>query len=765
MKKRNAFLAITLQLFTISSLIGCKSNKSPNKQIYKDDDEKAVLSNPITVDCDLSKVVNPALIKKIDMYNAGCINPVSIYERDLALSKQLSPQSLRVDLSIAKHNGNGGMYTVSDEYDYFDFDEETETYKIDKNSLSYDFEEMEQLFSHIYQMGALPYASWDYIPFPLADNGKFNNLNSKVTNWQEVWEEIYYNYAKHFKDKGSKIGYHEIYNEPDLEILKLWGVLDKDDQYFLNVDDFAPNGDPSKGCYPDMYEYGVKGIRRADPDATVGGPAFALGEIGVEDWVGFLPRVKNKKLPIDFYSFHSYLDGETWFMSPESRSLNKKNELEKVVDGLQSDSHFLKTQLHINEYSPLSNDNGAKSGINAEFNYFSGASDTLSAVFEVVDRTSIQLINWAQLLSVNNVVNDPYGLVTNDGHPKAAYNAIQMYQDMPVWRYQSVPSRDDGVRAVVSSDDEKISVLLWNTNSGVDEDGIVSKEGDRAVDLRIKNPKFNTGTRKIYRVDKTHASYYDGTLTDGLSAQNVRTVDMEKDPSVWKGNIPGGGTVYLTINKDGAQDFRLPSENRFADDIKTEYLYEDRYRDLKGSREEYSDFSSGISGTYSQFDRKQWKMYLGMGDLAGDGEGRYLNEGVAAASVLAQDIPASFKIKVETDERMKRTTKYSAFGVRIDFFDDATETYADSVYLHNGIFYGGFNPNKQDPRMNDFPLFPWGTQAAASLDHEYQGNEWGVDLSQFAPEGWLNGQRRASISFEMRNVGPNARAAIQLIKN
>ena len=108
---------------------------------------------------------------------------------------------------------------------------------------------------------------------------------------------------------------------------------------------------------------------------------------------------------------------------------------------------------------------------------------------------------------------------------------------------------------------------------------------------------------------------------------------------------------------------------------------------------------------------------------------------------------------------------YSAFGVRIDFFDDATETYADSVYLHNGIFYGGFNPNKQDPRMNDFPLFPWGTQAAASLDHEYQGNEWDVDLSQFAPEGWLNGQRRASISFEMRNVGPNARAAIQLINN
>ena len=765
MKKNSYFSLIALPLFIASSLVGCKGNKKKNQPIYEDDDENIVLNNPININFDLSKVINPALVKKIDMYNAGCINPVSIYQRDMELSKALTPQSLRVDLSISKRNGNGGMYTVGENFDYYDFDEETGTYKVDKNSLSYDFQEMEQLFSYINEMGALPYASWDYIPLPLASNGKFNNLENKVTNWQEVWEEIYYNYAKHFYEKGTKIGYHEIYNEPDLEMLKIWGIFDEDDQYFLNIDDFAPNGDPSKGCYPDMYEYGVKGIRRADPDATVGGPAFAIGEIGVEDWVGFFPRVINKKLPIDFYSFHSYLDGETWFLKNEDRLLNKKNELEKVVDGLQSNPHFLKTALHINEYSCLNDENGAKSGINANFNYYTGASDTLSALFEAVDRTSIQLVNWAQLLSVNNLVNDPYGLITNDGHPKAAYNAIQMYQDMPIWRYESTLSRDDGVKAIVSSNDEKISIVLWNTNASLDDEGIFSTKGDRHIDLKINNPKFNSGLRRMYRVDKTHGSYYDETKADSLVAQNIKQIDLKEDSSIFKGNIPAGGCIYLTINKDGQDDFLSSNSNYFADDIKTEYWYEDRYRDLKGSREEYNDFVNHISGSFSQFDRKNWKMYLGLGDLLGNGNGQFSNEGVAASSVLAKDIPTSFKVKIDTDGKLRKTNKYSSFGVRIDFFDDNTQTYTNSVYLHNGIYYGNLNPNKQDSKLIDFDIFPWGSKLTANQDHEFSGNEWNVNLLEFAPSGWQNGQRKASISFEMRNTGSNSRATIQLIKN
>ncbi len=760
MKKIYRFLIVPSLLLSLFS-VSC-DNKSV--AIYEDDNEDICVGAATRVVCDYNSIVNPPLLKKIDMYNAGCVRPISNYQRDLEFCKEMNPQSLRMDISIGKESGNAGMYLVGDEYDIFDYDSENETYKVDKNSLTYDFKDLDEVFSYFKQIDTLPYVSWCYIPFPLAYNGKFNNLDNNILNWQEVWEEIYYNYAKHYKENGTKIGYHELYNEPDLEILKIWGVLDEDDQYFLNLDDFAPNGKPADGCYHDMYEYGVKGILRADPDATVGGPAFALGELGVADWVDFLPRLSRKNLPIDFYSFHSYLDGDTWYKSDAQRANHKKNELELVVDGIQKDPHFLTTQVHINEYSCLNNENGALSGINAPFNFYTGASNTLDAVFEVVDRTSVQLVSWAQLLSVNNLQNDPYGLITQDGQPKAAFNALRIYQDMPVWRYEAKVSEDNGIKCVTSSSKDKVSIVLWNTGSATDEEGMYTDVNDKVVDLKVENAKFNQGTRRIYRIDRNHASYYDKTKTSYLSEQNVRNVSLEDGTSVWKGVVPAGSVVYVTINKNGQKDFELAPRNNFANDIKTEYWYEDRYRDLKGSREEYEDFVSGASGSYSLFDRKTWKMYLGMGSLEGNGNGKYVGQGVANGAVTCDNIPETFKIKIDTDKRARQMNSFSSFGVRIDFYNDETEKYEKSVYLHNGVYTEESNPNEQDNKLSGLSVYPWGTKDFASENHQYQGNTWDVDLKEFAPSGWLNGSRRAIISFDMRNASSNARAAIQLIK-
>ena len=60
------------------------------------------------------------------------------------------------------------------------------------------------------------------------------------------------------------------------------------------------------------------------------------------------------------------------------------------------------TPEEINEFSSLNNENGALSGDTCDFNYYYGAQMTLDGLFEAVDRSSIQLVNWAQLLSVAN---------------------------------------------------------------------------------------------------------------------------------------------------------------------------------------------------------------------------------------------------------------------------------------------------------------------------------------------------------------------------
>lgn len=750
---KKAFLCL---LFSVC-LVGCADSNQTSNPIYPDDDENIDLSNAIAINVDFDEIIDPPLIKKVDMYNAGCIDPLSNYDRDFNRIKDLNSAALRIDMSIGKEKSL--RYLVSDDYDIYDFDEETGKYKIDISSLKYDFSGFDEIIKYATETDILPYVSWDYIPYPLQENGIWNNLDNNIENWQEVWEEVYYQYAKYCLDNNIKIGYNEIYNEPDLEILKCWGVFDESMVGFLDWNDFC-NGDacnPAEGVYPDMYKYAVKGILRANSDATIGGPAFALGELGVENWTGFIPTILENDLPLDFYSFHTYLDGNTWYMSDEERKNGNKNELEKIVSGLSNNQHFINTAIHINEYSHLNNGNGALDGINSSFNHYNGASDTLDAIMEVVDRTSVQWVYWAQFME-STAGYDPYGLITADGQIKAAYNAIKAYQDMPVWRYNAKLSNPNaGIRTIVSSDDDKISILIWNQND------VKEVNSDKTITINLDNAKFTSGTRRVYRIDKDHASYFDETASSELVAQNVRNVT--NDDNVWSGVVPAEGVVYITINKDGVEDFTAYNERvEFANDIKTSYYYEDRYRGLLGSREEYNEFVNGISGSYSHFDRTNWTMYLGMGDCLGNTKGKYVGQAHANGSVIFDHLPEKFTVEVKTEGDLKMYNKNTTLGFRIDFYDEASGEYTKSVYFHNGLYRETRNPLYQDPILKGLPFYPWGTKSAPDTVVVCDGDVWQIDLSLYAPSGWNSLTGKAVLSFDMQNTGAGTRASFTLKK-
>ena len=740
--------------FLIMGLTGCDK---PQTSIYPDDDENIDLSKSIKLDVDLNQIVDPPLLKKIDMYNAGCIDPLSNYDRDFGRIKDLNTSALRIDLSIGKEDGL--RYLVSDDYDFYDYDATTGKYKVDVNSLKYDFEGLNKIVKYMTDYDILPYMSWDYIPYPLQENGIWNNLDRNIENWQEVWEEVYYQYVKYYKDNNVKIGFHEVYNEPDLEILKCWGVFEESVQGFLSWEDFCNKEacSPGEGVYPDMYEYAAKGILRADPDATVGGPAFALGELGVEGWVGFLPRILDKQLPLDFYSFHTYLDGNTWFMSEEERLSGAKNELEKIVSGLSNNPHFLNTAIHINEYTYLNNDNGALGGPSSPYNYYNGAPDILDGIMEAVDRTSIQWVYWAQFMESTSGY-DPYGLITKDGKIKAVYNALKSYQDMPVWRYDATLSDPNAnIKSLVSSDDDKIAILLWNQNDAT------STNGDKTITINLNNAKFNSGTRRVYRIDKNHASSFDGSASDELVAQNIK--EVTNGNNIWSGTIPAEGVVYITINKDGAEDFTAYDNRvKFANDIKTSYYFEDRYRGLLGSRENYNDFASNINGSYSHFDRTNWTMYLGMGDCLGNSSGEFAGQAHANSSIICDNLPEKFTVSVKTEGDLKMINKNTTLGFRIDFYDNESESYTESVYFHNGLYREGRNPISQDHRLNGLSIYPWGTKDIPNEVVMLNGNVWEIDLSKYAPEGWDATTGKAILSFDMQNTGPNTRAQFELRK-
>ncbi len=675
-------------LSSLLLLAGCESGTSPTETEDTalpaetvEVTEITPSATAVTLTANLSSPENLSLLKKIAMYNAGTIDPITNYERDLPLVSALEPESLRIDLSIGKRDGRnytGNPDLISGE-------------GADWQNYVYNFDQLDSVVKLLNDADILPYMSWSYIPTPLMDNPADKNngwkkLNDNLPDWQEAWKQIHYTYAKHYVDAGLRIGYHEILNEPDL-----FGV-------FFDYDDFRDK------LYNELYVYGASGILEADPDAVIGGPAFAIAESTGS--TNFLQVVKKMKAPLDFFSFHSYMDGNTW-----------PSELDYVNKQLDDD-YFLTTAIHINEFSWLHSDNGGNDGKNSAFNKYHAASRTLDAIMEVVERTDVQWVHWAQCME-STVGSDPYGLIFQNGSVKAAYNAIKLYNDMPVWRYSV--DQGDTVRVICSADEDKISVLLWNTAKTTEE-----------INLNLTGADFSAGTKRVYRIDGSHGSYTESPETEHLTAEEICTVSA--DGCVWTGKIHSYGVVYVTISRDGAEDFVTEPVSDFAVDVKTSYYYTDRSN--------LPRIKAGES-SYAHFDRRTWTMYLSQGAH---------NDAMASASVIVRDLPETFDVNILTEGNLRTVDKNSALAFRIDFYDESTGDYTASVLYHTGIY--------DESRTAE--QAPWGTGESPDTVIAVDGNRFTVNLSGIAPDGWKASTGKAQISFLMQNTGSDTRAAITL---
>ncbi|MDB5722569.1 MAG: hypothetical protein JWP15_3187 [Alphaproteobacteria bacterium] len=87
----------------------------------------------------------------------------------------------------------------------------------------------------------------------------------------------------------SSVRYWEVWNEPDLG--KIWWRGTPDDYYRL-------------------YEAASTAVKSADPAALVGGPTIALVNQAQPYREGFLAYTRDHRLPLDFFSWHYYSEGQ-----------------------------------------------------------------------------------------------------------------------------------------------------------------------------------------------------------------------------------------------------------------------------------------------------------------------------------------------------------------------------------------------------------------------------------------------------------------------
>ncbi len=461
----------------------------------------------VTVDVDVAASADYPLSKgKFGMFNSGIV-PLAHYQRDDHTWPAVRAESLRIDLAWGApwagwaHQPVGGTAT----------------------HLHYDHEEMDAIARLLTAHDVWPYWSYCYMPAPLQRDGDWRSAPTDLDAWGAALAE----FARHYRTQGIRIGYHEIYNEPDL-----YDAATRTRVFFTGT----------LADYLAMYRVGVRGIRAGDPDAVVGGPALSL--IPDHSWVEpFLDYVRAHDLPLDFFSFHHY----------DTQSLPQR--LAAVRASFAARSDYATTELHLNEYNayPIDYPQGGTQDRHGL------AAALLQDYHDLLAQPWITKVSWAQFLDSGQ--GNYSGMVTIDGHRKAIYNAVALYARLPVDRCPLSVNGAPGIAGLASADAHRACALLWN-RSGADQEARVQLHG----------LPFEQATLQVYRIDATHASWGDDPSTEELAV--CESAPAHGSEVSWSGPLPHDGVVYLEVVDVQRAPRREPTRTPTV--VRTHHYYPDR---------------------------------------------------------------------------------------------------------------------------------------------------------------------------------------------
>lgn len=345
------------------------------------------------------------LFKKFGMFNSGIVN-VDRYERDAPLFRRCRTSSLRMDLFIGERSmdlGNIADNTIDD--------------------IVYHWEKSDRLVALLTANGVSPYYSWCYVPLPLQPEG--GNYRSVPVSW-EKYQEVMGEFARHYREMGSPLGYQEIYNEP------------------INRGAFF---DGTVADYNTMYRYGASGIREGDSSALVGGSAEAFAhstEECEENVQSFLDYVKENNLPLDFFSFHTY----------GSKNKVYLERVRLIRELLASEPRFHNVGMHINEFNTVPPPWPYRKTI---LELPALLPQILTAIEDLLEETDVELVHWAQFLESSV---DALGLVDRHGKLLPGFYAFELYARMPADRIKTDTPESYGCMA--SCNERRVSAILWN---------------------------------------------------------------------------------------------------------------------------------------------------------------------------------------------------------------------------------------------------------------------------------------------------------------
>lgn len=412
------------------------------------------------------------------IFNSGLVHAAT-YERDAEHLLSAHPEHCRIDI------GWGAEW----------MDHPHPVAITTKAGMAYDFRDLDAIAAVLNTAGIRPYWSYCYIPEPFRPEGG---------SWRDLadvpgWAAMVHAYAQGAADRGVSVGYHEVYNEPDLRDERTGEAV----FYSGDLRD-----------YLEVYRATAPGLRKLDPQTPVGGPALALVHPD-EHWIpAFLDAVTGEGLPLDFFSFHHY---GTYTLSTA---------IEKVLAQLDARPELAEVEAHLNEYNSFPIDY-PRGGLQDSY-LIAGA--MLADFARLLAIPGVTMTSWAQFLDSGH---DNYsGMVDIDGATKPIFHAYRIYQDMPVDRYALSDSGVDGVSGLAAQSPGRSCLLVWNRSST-----------DVTVDLNALGVEAGVG--RLVRIDAEHR----GDTVEELPVSGELR---------WQLALPRAGVVYLELLGENPRAQRSP---------------------------------------------------------------------------------------------------------------------------------------------------------------------------------------------------------------
>ncbi|TLD69049.1 beta-xylosidase [Phragmitibacter flavus] len=426
----------------------------------------------------------------------------------------------------------------------------------------YDWTIVDMIFDAGLQRGVRPFVQIGFMPKALSIKPEpyqhqwtpEAGYNEIFTGWAyppkdyAKWEELVFQWAKHCVEKYGRDEvlkwYWETWNEANIPYWR--GTRE---EFFK------------------LHDHAIRAVRRALPEAKVGGPDVAGGPGGTF-LAEFLTHCQKAGTPVDFISFHAkgkpeFVDGHV--RMGISHHLNDIDRAFKVIAGFPE---FKDKPIVIGESDPegCAACQGPQLGYRNGTMYSSYTAASFARKHDLAARHDVNLegaLTWA-FTFVDQPIFGGFRQLASGGIDHPVLNTFRMFSKMSGQRLDVQSSAaialDDmmknGVRdkpdvsALASMDGGRLCVLAWHYH----EDDVPGP--DAAIDLSLAGLPANSGKARVehYRIDADHSNAYEvwKKLGSPPNPTPEQQTTLEK-----AGQLAVFGPAEAIAVKDGAASIRV----------------------------------------------------------------------------------------------------------------------------------------------------------------------------------------------------------------